>query len=173
MPGDKRHFPSLTASQHSLVLPTGVREEVGDWIQTQPVGEHRDPLQAPFPRVIDFWFMSVCWAVGRSLTPVDQCSGGKFVTIGPNAQDVKKVPEAWGQLLCILGVRDFGVEDDRSREAKELVDLANRYAEVGAPKLLSVLKEREQFETPRLYQMVEFLEEVMEGMLDGVRRSYL
>src|SRR5262245_44839454 len=128
-------LPNLVSSQHPICLPDDVKEQALRWVQTQTTMAHRTPQDAPFRRLIDFWFAAIAWAIQNGLSPVTKVQGTKFVSIGPKPQDVRLQP--WRlDLLVLLGVRDFGHEDARAQSPQEIIDLANRYAEAGAGSLL-------------------------------------
>jgi hypothetical protein len=153
-------IPSLRASQHSIKLPDDIKEKALRWVQSQAATTHRKPTDAPFKRLIDFWFASIAWAVHTDLQPVGASSGGKFVSIGPKSQDVNF--EDWKcDLLAVLAVRDFGHEDSRTQNASEIVDLANRYAEAGAPALVTKLESVQELAIPMLYRVTDlFMDQV-------------
>ena len=149
----------LTAAQHSIMLPESIREKALRWVQTQAAASHRKPTDAPFRRLIDFWFASIAWAVHKNVKPVKECSGTKFVSIGPKSNDVTL--EDWRcDLLTILAVCEFGHDDEQVQDLRSVVDLANRYAEAGAPGLVEALEGMEEFAVPMLYRVIDlFLQE--------------
>jgi hypothetical protein len=115
---------------------------------------HRTPQDAPFRRLIDFWFASIAWAVQHGISPVAKAQGDKFVSIGPTPQDVRL--QQWKlDLLVLLAVRDFGHEAPQTQEPGDIVDLANRYAEAGASRLLTELESAREFAVPMLYRVTD------------------
>lgn len=155
-------MPSLRATQHSVKLPDDVKEQALRWVQTQAATSHRRPVDAPFRRLIDFWFAAIAWAVHNRLLPAATTSGSKFVSIGPKSQDVNL--EEWKcDLLTVLAVREFGHDDPRTQSAAHIVDLANRYAEAGAPALVAKLDSVQELAIPMLYKVTDlFTDEVKE-----------
>ena len=157
-------MPSLRANQHSIRLPDDIKEKALRWVQSQAATSHRKPTDAPFKRLIDFWFASIAWAVNTGLSPVEAASGGKFVSIGPKSQDVNI--EDWKcDLLTVLAVRDFGHEDPRTQSPPEIIDLANRYAEAGAPALVAKLELMEELTIPMLYRVTDLFTDEVEKVL--------
>lgn len=157
-------MPSLRATQHSIRLPDDIKEKALRWVQTQAATTHRKPSDAPFRRLIDFWFAAIAWAVHTDLKPVETSSGGKFVSIGPKSQDVNI--EDWKcDLLAVLAVRDFGHEDPRTQSAAEIVDLANRYAEAGASALVTKLEAVQELAIPMLYRVTDLFTDEVDKVL--------
>lgn len=157
-------IPSLRSTQHSIKLLDGIKEKALSWVQTQAVTAHRKPSDAPFRRLIDFWFASIAWAIHSGLAPAKSSSGTKFVSIGPKAQDVNI--EDWKcELLIVLAIREFGHEDPRTQIAAEIVDLANRYAEAGAPALVAKLESVQELAIPMLYRVTDLFTDEVEKTL--------
>ncbi|MFE6173702.1 hypothetical protein [Streptomyces sp. NPDC056464] len=148
---------TFTGSQHRLLLPDEIKERATPWIQRQATNAYRTADQAPFRRMIDFWFMAIAWAVRHEAQPVEKATGGLFVNLGPNPNDVRNFDEWRADLLVILAVRDFGSDSPDVANARKVIDLANRYAEAGAPLLLERLERSMDLSLPRLYQIADLL----------------
>jgi len=147
-------IPSLRATQQPIKLPDEIKEKALRWVQTQAATAHRKPTDAPFQRLIDFWFAAIAWAIHTGLRPVDTVSGSKFVSIGPTSKDVNI--EDWKcDLLRILALNEFGHEDSRAREATAVIDLGNRYAEAGATALIAKLESVQELTIPMLYRVAD------------------
>jgi len=152
---------TFTGSQHRLLLPEEVKDRVAPWIQTQPTTAYRTADQAPFRRMIDFWFSSIAWAVSQEAAPVEEATGRFFVNLGPNPNDIRSFEEWRADLLTILAVRDFGVDSADVSDTRKVIDLANRYAEAGAPLLLDRLEQSADLALPRLYVVADILGELV------------
>jgi hypothetical protein len=164
---------TFTGSQHRLLLPDEIRERVTPWIQVQTTARYRTADQAPFRRLIDFWFTAIAWAVRYGVQPVDRPTGRSFVSIGPNPNDIRNFEEWRADLLAILAVRDFGTESPDVLDTKKVIDLANRYAEAGASLLLDRLDQRVELALPRLYLVADVLAGlVAEGMEQYSDRTF-
>lgn len=148
---------TFTGSQHRLLLPDNIKDRVAPWIQTQPTTAYRSADQAPFRRMIDFWFTAIAWAVSYGVEPATETTGRFFVNLGPNPNDIRNFEEWRADLLTILAVRDFGVDSPDVLETRKVIDLANRYAEAGAPLLLDRLEESADLALPKLYVVAEIL----------------
>jgi hypothetical protein len=157
-------LPTFLEKQHPLKLPETLKERALKWVQTQAATKHKRPLDAPFKRLVDIWFAGIAWAVHKEIPPVSVASGKKFVSLGPNQQDLANFAPWRAKLLTVVAIRDFGHEDDRVRDSNEIIDLANRYAEVGVNELVNQLEKQAELEVPRLHSVVEFFsDEVSEA----------
>jgi hypothetical protein len=155
---------SFTDTQHRLFLPAEIRDAAKErWVTQQQAQKRRSIDDAPFPRMVDFWFMSIGLAVHRDLAPVEKISGVMFVQIGPNKQDLQKFPEFWTRTLTLLAVNEWGYDDPRCIDPARVIDLANRYAEVGSPVLLGALESQmDDMSSARLYVLSDVLIEETE-----------
>jgi hypothetical protein len=164
---------TFTGSQHRLLLPDRVKDRVTPWIQTQPTTAYRTADQAPFRRMIDFWFTAIAWAVSHEAEPAEQATGRFFVNLGPNPNDIRNFEEWRADLLTILAVRDFGEDSPDVSDTRKIIDLANRYAEAGAPLLLDRLEQGADLALPRLYVVADILAGlVTETALQNSDRSF-
>lgn len=148
---------TFTGSQHRLLLPDEVKERATPWIQRQATNTYRTADQAPFRRMIDFWFTAITWAVRHEVQPVAKATGGLFVNLGPNPNDVRNFDEWRADLLVILAVHQFGPDSSDVSDTRKVIDLANRYAEAGAPLLLERFERGMDLSLPRLYQVADLL----------------
>lgn len=146
---------TFTGSQHRLVLPDEVKDRAAPWIQVQTTTSYRNADQAPFRRMIDFWFTAIAWAVRHGIPPAERASGRLFVNLGPNLNDIRNFEEWRADLLAVLAARDFGPDSPDVRDTRKVIDLANRYAEAGAPALLDALEPQTDLALPRLYVVAE------------------
>jgi len=164
---------TFTGSQHRLLLPEDIKDRATPWIQTQPTTAYRTADQAPFRRMIDFWFTAIAWAVSHEVEPVEETTGRFFVALGPNPNDIRNFEEWRADLLTILAVRVFGVNSPDVSDTRKIIDLANRYAEAGAPLLLDRLEESADLALPRLYVVADILARlVTETALQSSDRSF-
>jgi hypothetical protein len=121
--------------------------------------------------MIDFWFAAIAWAVSHNLTPVEKAQGDKFVSIGPNPNDVRLQP--WrSQLLALLAIHSFGHEDSQAQDPAAIVDLANRYAEAGAEPLVAHLESAREFAVPMLYRVTDMLVDEFKRSVEGKTHVY-
>jgi hypothetical protein len=157
---------TFTGSQHRLLLPEEIKERAIPLIQTQATTTFRNADHAPFHRMIDFWFTAIAWAVHHGVEPVQQPTGKFFVALGPNTQDIRHFEEWRADLLAILAVRDFGAHSPDVMDTRKVIDLANRYAEAGAPLLLEHLKENTDLSLPRLYLVADIFSEIVTQAAD-------
>lgn len=156
-------MPALTFTgfQHRLLLPDRIKDRVTPWIQVQATTAYRTADQAPFRRMIDFWFAAIAWAIRHGVKPAEDATGRFFVNLGPNPNDIRNFEEWRADLLAILAVRDFGVDSPDVTDTRKVINLANRYAEAGAPLLLDRLEQSTNLALPRLYVVADILSELV------------
>jgi hypothetical protein len=152
---------TFTGFQHRLLLPDDIKDRATPWIQVQATTAYRNADQAPFRRMIDFWFFSISWAIKHEVPPVERSTGRLFVNLGPNPNDIRNFEEWRADLLAILAVRDYGVESPDMVDTRKVIDLANRYAEAGAPLLLDALEQGTDLALPRLYLVADILSDLV------------
>jgi hypothetical protein len=152
-------LPNLTSSQRVIRLSDDVKERALRWVQAQSTTAHRSASDAPFRRLIDFWFAAAAWLFATELRPIDKAQGQKYVSIGRTPQDVRLQP--WRtNLTCLLAIHEFGHEDPRAQDPSAIVDLTNRLAEAGAEPFLAQLDAARDFAVPILYRVTDlFLDE--------------
>jgi hypothetical protein len=107
--------------------------------------------------MIDFWFAAIGWAVCHGIEPVAEATGRFFVNLGPNPNDIRNFEEWRADLLTVLAIREFGVDSSEITDTRKVIDLANRYAEAGAPLLLDRLEQSADLALPRLYVVADIL----------------
>ena len=146
---------TFTGAQHRLLLPEPIKDRAAPWIQVQATTSYRNADQAPFRRMIDFWFTAIAWAVRHGIPPVEQATGRLFVNLGPNPNDIRNFEEWRADLLAVLAARDLGVESSEATNTRRVIELANRYAEAGAPLLLDALDQGTDLALPRLYVVAD------------------
>lgn len=158
---------TFTGSQHRLLLPDKIKDRATPWIQTQPTTAYRTADQAPFRRMIDFWFTSIAWAVHHGIEAVEQPTGRFFVNLGPNPNDIRNLEEWRADLLAILAVRDFGIDSSDVTDTRKIIALANGYAEAGASILLEFLEDKTDLALPRLYLVADIMSELVVEAAEG------
>jgi hypothetical protein len=161
---------SFTAEQHKLYLPKVTKEQAQiSWVAQQQISTHKRINDAPFPRMIDFWFTSIGYAVSHEIDPVEKLTGDFFVAIGPNKQDVQRFPEYWQFLLTMLAIDSWGYEDDRCISPSEVIALANRYAESGSALLLDELQRGVNMGSERLVLLGNLLSQRFSDLRDMMK----
>lgn len=63
--------------------------------------------------------------------------------------------------LLFLAARDFGVDSADVTDTRKVIELANRYAEAGAPLLLDRLEQQTDLALPRLYLVAELFSDLV------------
>jgi hypothetical protein len=138
----------ILAFRSAAKLPKG--EEDQRRIRAMVYTESRDP-EAPFDRMIDYWFAAIAWAAHHGLElPADDSEGRQFVDIGRGSNFIKLEPWRIDVLnaLYLLSQPAFltqpfepahvnttaGRFDDHGAPigGSDVIKTANRYALAGA-----------------------------------------
>ena len=159
----------LTARQHDLKLAKQFKEKASaTLVSSQPNAAHRSIEEAPFRRMLDFWFAASLWAEHRSLEPVSGTRPEKFISVGPTSSDVR--PEGWMlELLLLIAVRRLKPDVDRLPEAVDVFRLANELAAAGAPGLIEEIERKSDLMEPRLYTAADLFREAANIKKPAVR----
>jgi len=132
------------ASAFTLRVPTKLNDEISLLCRAGTPAQgraraHAQEEHVPFRRKIDFWLLALAVACALDLSPDEEpssLSGTKFV----DTQGLPNLPEHFGGFLMTLAISEWGYQDSRLKDLSEVVELANRFAGVGAPKLLAATR---------------------------------
>lgn len=140
------------ATGHSLVLPRENEDGINRFVAMH-AGNRDDVESRPFPRQVDFWAFCIVTALALGLEPRDGSPsrwGKSFIYTSQGIMD-----NELSSLLAIVAVAKLGLEDRAVTESGRIVDLANRLAAAGCPKVLREL-EKSTLRTTPLDQALEF-----------------
>jgi hypothetical protein len=120
----------IHAFRSSAKLPKG--EEAQRRIRAMVYEVSRDD-DAPFERLIDYWFAAVAWAAHHDLEPPDDDSGGKqFVDVGRGSNFLAL--ESWRlDILNVLYLLSQSAFLDDPFEPSSIDTTAGRFNENGVP----------------------------------------
>ena len=128
---DRYHNPFAGKEIH---VPLEYHEAVQRYSQKQG-----NPLidESPFPRMIDFWFLSVCVACRLGLDPADTT---KYKTVKIADGSIFGNDDSWRihMLMLIAISRSDGV--NIVSEPNRMLSIANALAKVGIPEVIAMLK---------------------------------
>ena len=157
----------FTAQSCRLFLPEKARDKAkARWVSQQQTKTHQSIDDAPFPRMIDFWFASIVTAAHQELQIPLEPSGVHFVTVGPNKNDVQRFPDFWEQTLTLLAVKTVGYDNPDCMKPTEVLKLGNRFADVGSVALLGALEESADMASARLYVLADLFTEMANSALE-------
>lgn len=116
--------------------PVEFREYFQRYSQTTGATTVAEYDRKPFPRMVDFWFLSLCIAVKKGLKPVDLEGVATYKAI----EGAAVVSPEWRahalRLVAIGETRDPDVVKDPRRMMK----IANGLAFAGMPRLIEILE---------------------------------
>lgn len=133
-----RILSMFNATAVSLRFPKPHADEVHRYVR-QHQGGALIAEQAPFRRQLDLWAAALAIACAEGLEPKsgDPSSWGKkFV----DTRSVQLDPDL-ATLVGVVAAAEYGIEDDRLTDPKEIMKLANRYVGSGVQVLLRWLED--------------------------------
>lgn len=155
------YFKNLLSSQaYSLVFPKEYRADVHRFVRMHQQGGP-SPEQAPFRRQLDFWGFSIVTALAQGLEPMD----GTVAKWGSTFTDTKSVemPEGLCQILAVVAFSILGEEHEGLADPSCIVELGNRLAGVGCPKVIKVLSNPD-LRTTALDKILDFAKSLRSEM---------
>lgn len=128
----------LTQKTHTLRLPKRSTDDVQRLVQMH---QSTSVERAPFRRQLNFWAFSIGVALANHLDPLEGPSskwGNKFV-------DTRSVdmPDDICNILAVAAFHRLGFDDERIDDPAEIIEMGNRLAGAGCPKVLERLKSRD------------------------------
>ena len=140
------------ATSHGLALPRADEHAIGRYVAMH-ASDRTNVESRPFPRQVDFWAFCIATALAMNLEPREGrvSSWGKtfiYTTQGIMDNDLCS-------LLAIVAVAKLGLDDPGVTQSGRIIELANRLAAAGCPKVLRKL-ENSPLKTTPLDQTLDF-----------------
>lgn len=125
----------LTDSQHRLCFPADFAPP-DNWIASQ--NRSSDPTDAPFRRKVEFWLLSIAYAIRRKFPPNMNARLEHFATVGPNERNDVKLDSQVLQLLLHVAIwhRRADITRETVPSAEDVFKICNAYSAAAASALL-------------------------------------
>ena len=133
------YFTILLSSQaHTLRLPKQSKDDIDRYVLQHQHG-NASPELSPFRRQLDFWAFAIASAIASRTPPLKENStkwGQKFV-------DTRAVqmPDGLCEILAVIALAQFGADHEGIDDPAQIIELGNRFAGAGCPKLLKQLSD--------------------------------
>lgn len=129
----------LSTQAHTLRLPDQSKDDVERYVLQHQKGGLTSLERAPFRRQLDFWAFSIATALASGVEPLADGSsvwGKKFA-------DTRSVqmPDNLCELLAVIALTELGHEHEGVDDPKQIIELGNRFAGAGCPKVLEQLND--------------------------------
>lgn len=136
-------------AQYQIEMPRAYQDKIKNYVATGSQSQSRE--NAPFDRQIDFWYMALCLAFYKGLTPVKEKDTYNAIT----AEILSRNPYRITQLQMIA----LTVAGDPSvlLEPKKMLDICINLANAGIPVLVSILSDTEATPLWNIYYELEDL----------------
>lgn len=136
-------------AQYQIEMPKSYQDKIKNYVSTGSQNQSRE--NAPFDRQIDFWFMALCLAFNKGLTPAKEKDTYNAITAEILSRDKHRIIQV--QMIALSITEDPNV----LLEPKKMLDICINLANAGIPMLLDILSDTEA--TP-LWNMYYELEEI-------------
>lgn len=136
-------------AQYQIEMPKSYQEKIKNYVSTGSQNQSRE--NAPFDRQIDFWFMALCLAFNKGLTPVKEKDTYNAITAEILSRNKHRITQI--QMIALSITEDPNI----LLEPKKMLDICIELANAGIPRLLGILSDTEA--TP-LWNMYYELEEI-------------
>ena len=148
---DRYYNPFQTAD---LRIPESYREEVSRYCQGPTQEGRKTGLgEAPFPRMVDMWFLALC--LGAKRGKKEDLSGvkmHKFMDGTVLSSDPWRIDAL---MLMAIGMTD---DTEIVAEPAKVINLANEYAAGGLPDVIDMLKDGD---ADAIYNLSDNLEDII------------
>ena len=136
-------------AQYQITMPSNYQESIKSYVSTGTQSQSR--VNSPFNRQIDFWYMALCLAFNKELTPIKEKETYNAIT----AEILSRNPHRPVQMQMIA--LSISNNQEILNTPKEMLDICINLANAGIPLLLSILKNTDA--TP-LQNIFDELEEI-------------
>ena len=136
-------------AQYQIEMPKIYQEKIKTYVSTGGNAESRE--NSPFDRQIDFWYMSLCLAFKKDLTPIKESDTYNAITAEILSRNSFRITQM--QMIALAITNDQSI----LLEPKKMLDVCCGLANAGIPMLLNILADTEA--TP-LWNMYYELEEL-------------
>lgn len=116
--------------------PIEAQEHFRRYSQSTGVSSVAEYDRKPFPRMVDFWFLSICVAVKKGLRPVS-LEGRKTYKAIEGAAIVS--PEWRTHALRLIAIAESG-DPEIVKDGRRMMEVANGLAFAGMPILVEILE---------------------------------
>lgn len=125
----------LTDAQHKLCFPMDFSPP-DSWIASQ--SKSKDPTDSPFRRKVEFWLLSIAYAIRNGIPPDMNVRLSQFATVGPNEKNDVKLDSQVLQLLLHVAIWHRGADITRETvpTAVDVFKICNAYAAAAASRLV-------------------------------------
>jgi hypothetical protein len=119
-----------------VVVPVEYHEDVSRYSQKESGSK---PINNPFPRMVDVWFLALCLAAKRGLKPAEMT--GRATTKIVEGSILSS--DQWRVHTLMLVALAYSDGVDIATEPRKMMSIANGLAAAGFPTLFEMLKDGE------------------------------
>ena len=136
-------------ASYQITMPSNYQDSIKNYVSTGTKSQSRE--NAPFNRQIDFWYMALCLAFNKGLTPIKEKNTYNAITAEILSRNSFRPIQM--QMIALSTTNDEQILN----KPKEMLDICMNLANAGIPLLLSILNDPDA--TP-LQNIFDELEEI-------------
>lgn len=136
-------------AQYQIDMPKIYQDKIKNYVATG--GQNQSRENAPFERQIDFWFVSLCLAFQKGLTPMKEKETYNAITAEILSRNPYRITQMQMIALAVSG------EPNILLEPKRMLDICIGLANAGIPVLLNILADTEATPLWNIYYELEDL----------------
>jgi hypothetical protein len=132
---------------YPIVMPSKYQDKIKTYSETGTQNQSRE--NSPFNRQIDFWFMALCLAFNKNITPVPEKDTYAPIT----GEILSRNPHRIAQMQMIA-IAEKGTVDVLNNP-KDILDCCVELANAGIPYLLSLLDDTDATPLQNIFDELE------------------
>lgn len=136
-------------AQYQIDMPKAYQEKIKNYVATGSQNQSRE--NAPFERQIDFWYMALCLAFNKGLTPTKEKDTYNAITAEILSRNPYRITQLQMIALAVSG------EPSVLLEPKKMLDICTGLANAGIPVLINILSDTEATPLWNIYYELEEL----------------
>lgn len=132
-----------------ITMPSSYQESIKNYVSTGTNSQSRE--NAPFNRQIDFWYMALCLAFNKDLTPIKEKDTYNATTAEILSRNSFRPTQM--QMIALSASNDEQILN----APKEMLDICINLANAGIPLLLSILNDPDATPLHNIFDELESL----------------
>ena len=134
-------------AQYQITMPSRYQNEIKNYVSTGTRSQSRE--NAPFNRQIDFWYMALCLAFNKGLTPIKEKDTYNAITAEILSRNSFRPVQM--QMIALSMINDKAILNT----PKEMLDICINLANAGVPLLLSILNDPDATPLQNIFDELE------------------
>ena len=134
---------------YQITMPSSYQDSIKNYVSTGTRSQSRE--NAPFNRQIDFWYMALCLAFNKDLTPIKEKETYNAITAEILSRNSFRPVQM--QMIALSTTNN----EEILNAPKEMLDICINLANAGIPLLLSILNDPDATPLQNIFDELESL----------------